>query len=117
MAILISCLGLFGLATFSAERRKKEISIRKVLGQSIQQVTVMLSAEFIKLVAVAILIALPIAYILADQWLEQFAFRISLHAGYFIGAGLTALIVAFLTVGSQSIRAAHRNPVDALRAE
>ena len=117
MAILISCLGLFGLAIFSAERRKKEISIRKVLGQSIRQVTVMLSTEFLKLVFVAILIALPVAYFLAEGWLAQFAYSIPLHPGYFIGAGVAAMAIALLTVGSQSIRAAHRNPVDALRNE
>ncbi len=117
MAILISCLGLFGLAIFSAERRKKEISIRKVLGQSIQQVTVMLSTEFIKLVFIAILIALPAAYFLAEGWLEQFAYSIPLHPVYFIGAGVAAMAIALFTVGSQSIRAAHRNPVDALRNE
>lgn len=117
IAILISSLGLFGLAIFSAERRKKEISIRKVLGQSIGQVTVMLSTEFMKLVFVAILIALPLAYFLAEGWLERFAYSIPLHPGYFIFAGLAAMVIALFTVGSQSIRAAHRNPVDALRNE
>ncbi len=117
MAILISCLGLFGLAAFTAERRRKEISIRKVLGQSISQVTVMLSSEFVKLVMVAIVISLPIAYLLAVDWLSEFAYRISLHSGYFIGAGLAALIVAMLTVGSQAMRAANENPIKALREE
>jgi len=117
MAILISCLGLFGLAAFSAERRKKEISIRKVLGQSVSQVTAMLSGEFMKLVFIAIVIALPIAYLLATNWLSQFAYKIALHAGYFIGAGLAAIIVALLTVGSQAINAANKNPVHALKDE
>ncbi len=117
MAILISCLGLFGLAAFSAERRRKEISIRKVLGQTVSQVTIMLSGEFMKLVLISILIALPIAYLLATNWLSQFAFRISLHAGYFIGAGVAAILVALLTVGSQAINAANKNPVHALKDE
>ena len=117
MAILISCLGLFGLAAFSAERRRKEISIRKVLGQTVSQVTVMLSSEFMKLVFISILIALPIAYLLATNWLSQFAYKISLHAGYFISAGIVAILVAVLTVGSQAINAANKNPVHALKDE
>ncbi len=117
LAILISCLGLFGLATFTAERRRKEIGIRKVLGQNAVQVTVMLSSEFAKLVLIAVLIALPIAYLLANNWLSGFAYRIPLQVWYFIGAGLVALVVAMLTVGSQAIRAANRNPVNALREE
>ncbi len=117
MAILISCLGLFGLAAFSAERRKKEISIRKVLGQTVSQVTVMLSGEFMKLVFISIVIALPIAYLLATNWLSQFAYSISLHAGYFISAGVVAILVAVLTVGSQAMNAANKNPVHALKDE
>lgn len=117
MAIIISCLGLFGLAAFSAERRRKEISIRKVLGQTVSQVTVMLSSEFMKLVFISILIALPIAYLLATNWLSQFAYKISLHAGYFIGAGVIAILVAVFTVGSQAINAANKNPVHALKDE
>ena len=117
MAILISCLGLFGLAAFSAERRRKEIGIRKVLGQTVSQVTVMLSSEFMKLVFISMLIALPVAYLFASNWLSQFAYRISLHVGYFIGAGVTAIFVALLTVGSQAINAANKNPVHALKDE
>ncbi|MEM9143126.1 MAG: FtsX-like permease family protein, partial [Bacteroidota bacterium] len=117
LAILISCLGLFGLATFTAERRRKEISIRKVLGQSASQVTVMLSSEFAKLVLVSILIALPIAYVLAQNWLSGFAYRIPLQLWYFLGAGLLALCIAMITVGSQAIGAANRNPVEGLRDE
>ena len=117
MAILISCLGLFGLAAFTAERRRKEISIRKVLGQSAGQVTIMLSREFVKLVLLSMLIALPIAYLLATDWLSTFAYKIPLHAGYFISAGLAALLVTMFTVGSQAINAANKNPVKALREE
>ncbi|MFK5973103.1 MAG: FtsX-like permease family protein, partial [Flavobacteriaceae bacterium] len=117
LATLISCLGLFGLAIFTAERRRKEISIRKVLGQSAAQVAVMLSGEFAKLVLISVLIALPIAYILANNWLSGFAYRIPLQLWYFLGAGLLALLVAMLTVGSQAINAANKSPIDGLREE
>lgn len=117
LAILISCLGLFGLAAFTAERRKKEIGIRKVLGQSTTQVTAMLSGEFIKLVLVSILLAVPISYGLASDWLSGFAYRIPLQFWYFLGAGFLALLVALVTVGGQAIAAAGRNPVDTLRDE
>jgi ABC-type antimicrobial peptide transport system permease subunit len=117
LAILISCLGLFGLVTFTAERRRKEISIRKVLGQTTTQVMVMLSSEFAKLVLAAIFIALPIAYLLTNNWLSGFAYRIPIRLWYFLGAGLVALLVAMLTVGSQAINAANKNLVDGLREE
>lgn len=117
LAILICCLGLFGLAMFTAERRKKEIGIRKVLGQSATQVTMMLSSEFIKLVLVAILIALPIAYMLSTDWLSGFAYHIPLQFWNFVGAGILALLVAIVTVSSHAIKAANNNPVEALRDE
>ena len=117
LAILISCLGLFALATFTAERRRREISIRKVLGQTATQVVAMLSGEFAKLVFISTLIALPVAYLLADNWLSGFAYRIPLKVWYFLGAGFVALLVALITVGSQAFRAANRNPVNALREE
>ncbi len=117
LAILISCLGLLGLAIFTAERRRKEISIRKVLGQTATQVTVMLSNEFAKLVILSVFIALPLAYWLSSNWLSGFAYRIDLNFWYFVGAGLLALFVAMVTVGIQAIRAANKNPVDGLREE
>ncbi|MEO1012705.1 MAG: FtsX-like permease family protein [Bacteroidota bacterium] len=117
LAIIISSLGLFGLATFTALQRRKEIGIRKVLGQTAAQVTVMLSGEFAKLVLVSILIALPVSYLCVDNWLSGFAYRIPLRSWYFLGAGSVALLVALLTVGSQAIRAANRNPVEALKEE
>ncbi|NQZ44674.1 MAG: ABC transporter permease [Flavobacteriaceae bacterium] len=117
MAILISCLGLFGLATFSAERRQKEIGIRKVLGQTAQQVTLMLSSEFVKLVLIAMCIALPVAYLLAKDWLSQFAFHIPLNVWYFVLSGTIALAIAILTVSSQAIRAARTNPAEILHNE
>ncbi|MCX2681747.1 ABC transporter permease [Galbibacter sp. EGI 63066] len=117
LAILISCLGLFGLVKFNAERRKKEISIRKVLGQTATQVTVMLSSEFAKLVLFSIFLALPFSYLLVKDWLSDFAYRIPLSFWYFIGAGAIALVVAILTVSFQSIKAAISNPVKNLRTE
>ncbi len=117
IAILISCLGLFGLATFNAERRKKEISIRKVHGQSAVQILLMLSGEFAKPVLLSVMIAIPIAYLLAKDWLSGFAYHIPLHTWYFLAAGFTVLSVAMLTVGSQAIKAANNNPVNGLRDE
>jgi putative ABC transport system permease protein len=117
IAILISCLGLFGLATFNAERRKKEISIRKVHGQSAVQILLMLSGEFAKPVLLSVMIAIPIAYLLAKDWLAGFAYHIPLHIWYFLAAGFTVLSVAMLTVGSQAIKAANNNPVNGLRDE
>ncbi|MEQ8361937.1 MAG: ABC transporter permease [Cyclobacteriaceae bacterium] len=115
MAILISCLGLFGLATFTAERRIKEIGIRKVMGSSATNIVLLLSGDFTKMVLLSIAIALPISYWLLGQWLERFAFHIELGAAYFIVAGAIALITAWLTVASQAIKAAHVNPARCLR--
>ncbi|WP_109301825.1 ABC transporter permease [Aquimarina sp. AU474] len=117
LAIIISCLGLFGLAAYTSERRRKEISIRKVLGQSVSNITFMLSSEFAKLVFIAILIAMPVAYLLASNWLSGYAYKIPLKLWYFLGAGLLALVVAMITVGSQTVGAANRNPADGLRDE
>jgi putative ABC transport system permease protein len=117
MAILISCLGLFGLATFTAERRLKEIGIRKALGSSSTNIVLLLSSDFTKMVLLSIAIGIPVSYLLLDYWLQRFAFHIELEAGYFIAAGLIALIIAWLTVASQAIRAAGVNPVKCLRNE
>lgn len=117
LAIMISCVGLFGLSLFNAERRRKEISIRKIFGQSATQITIVLSSEFATLVLESILIALPIAYFLTNSWLSNFAFRVPLQLWYFLGAGLLALLIAVLTVGSQAIHSVNRNPVEALRYE
>ncbi|WP_106791550.1 ABC transporter permease [Aquimarina sp. Aq78] len=117
IAILISCLGLLGLAAFTAEKKRKEISVRKVLGQSSTQVMLLLSKEFAKLVLVAILIALPVAYVLTSNWLSSFAYKIPLHFWYFASAGLIVMLIAMLTVGIQAIQAANKNPIHALREE
>jgi predicted permease len=116
-AILISCLGLFGLAAFTAERRQKEIGIRKALGSSSTNIVILLSADFTKMVVLAISLGLPVSYWLLNQWLNRFAFHVALEAWYFLAAGLIALIIAWLTVASQAIRASTVNPVDCLRNE
>ena len=117
IAILISCLGLFGLAAFTAERRLKEIGIRKVLGATDFGIVRLLSGDFTRMVVVAIFIALPISYFIAQRWLQDFAFSIDLEWWYFAGAGGVALLIAWLSVGLQTIKAAKMNPVDGLRNE
>lgn len=117
LAIFISCLGLFGLAVFSTEQRTKEIGIRKVLGASVAGITSLLAADFLKLVLLALFIASPFAYVLMDQWLQDFAYRADIEWWMFAGAGLIALALAALTVSFQSIKAALSNPVKSLRSE
>ncbi|HWK05287.1 MAG TPA: ABC transporter permease [Puia sp.] len=117
MAILISCLGLFGLAAFSAEQRNKEIGIRKVLGASVPGIVQLLSKDFLKLVLIAIVIATPIAWWAMREWLEAFAYRIPLRWWIFAIAGLLAILIALGTVSFQAIRAARANPVKSLKAE
>jgi ABC-type antimicrobial peptide transport system permease subunit len=117
LAILISCLGLFGLAAFTAERRRKEIGIRKVLGSSELGIVRLLSGEFTKMVLTSVVIALPISYLLTKGWLERFAYRIPLEPWYFLLAGLLALLVALATVGVQALKAARANPVHSLKDE
>jgi len=117
MAIVISCLGLFGLAAFSAEQRKKEIGIRKVLGASVAGLTRLLSMEFLRLVGIAFLIAAPIAGWAMDRWLREFAYRISLQWWIFALAGAIAGIIAMLTVGYQAVKAAIANPVQSIKAK
>lgn len=117
MAVLISCLGLFGLATFTAQRRRKEIGIRKVLGASVLGITRMLSGDFAKMVLTAIFISLPISYFIAKNWLDSFAYRVDLQLWFFIIAGFSALFIALLTVSFQTVRAARGNPVDCLKME
>ena len=117
LAILISCLGLFGLAAFTAERRLKEIGIRKILGASDFGIVRLLSGDFTKMVLVAIVIALPVSYFIAKNWLEGFAYRIDLEWWFFIGAGLVALLIAWFTVGLQTVKAARVNPAECLKDE
>ena len=117
LSILISCLGLFGLASFMAEQRTKEIGIRKVLGANVAGITGLLARDFLKLVIVAIVIASPIAYWAMDQWLADFTYRIDIHWWTFVVAGLSAMGIAFLTVSFQSVKAALANPIKSLRNE
>ena len=114
-AIAIGCLGLFGLTSFMAEQRTKEIGVRKTLGASVTRVVQMLSMDIVKLVVVGNLIAWPIAYSLMDAWLQAFAYRMTLGPGPFIVGGSLALLVALATVGFQTVKAAMRDPVDALK--
>ena len=117
IAIFISCLGLFGLATFSAERRTKEIGIRKVLGASIGDIATLLSKEFVQLVLVAFAIAAPVGWWAMDKWLQDFAYRVDIQWWMFALAGVAALLIAVFTVGFQAVRAGMSNPVEALRTE
>jgi ABC-type antimicrobial peptide transport system permease subunit len=117
LTILISCLGLFGLATFTAERRLKEIGIRKILGSSDLGIMQLLSADFTRIVLIAILIALPVSFLLTKSWLEGFAYRIELEWWFFIGAGLVALLIAWFTIGLQTVKAARINPTQCLKNE
>lgn len=117
ISLLIACLGLFGLAAYATRQRFKEIGIRKVLGASVAEIIVLLSADFLKLVAVAFLIAAPLGYFIMDRWLSGFAYRISIGWELFLFSGGLALLIALLTVSYQAIKTALTNPVDALRYE
>jgi putative ABC transport system permease protein len=117
LSVLVSCLGLFGLAAFTTEQRTKEIGIRKVLGASVAGITGLLAKDFLKLVVVAIVIASPLAYFFMDKWLQDFAYRIDIQWWMFAAAGAVAVAIAFLTVGFQSVKAALANPVKSLRSE
>ncbi len=117
LAVSIACLGLFGLATFTTQQRFKEIGIRKVLGASVPGILALLSADFIKLVMTAIVIAVPIAWYAMSRWLADFAYRVELHWWTFALAGFAAMGIALITISLQSLRAALMNPVKALKAE
>ncbi|HET9824917.1 MAG TPA: FtsX-like permease family protein, partial [Chitinophagaceae bacterium] len=117
IAILISCLGLFGLATFSAEQRIKEIGVRKVLGASVTGIVTLLSKDFLKLVGISILIASPAAWWIMNRWLQDFAYRTNISWTVFVITTLTALFIALVTISFQAIRAAIVNPVKSLRTE
>lgn len=117
LAIFVSCLGLFGLASYSAERRIKEIGVRKVMGASVAGIVALLSRDFVKLVLVSILIASPIAWWAVRRWLQDFTYRIDIDWWVFVLAGILAIAVALLTISFQSIKAAMSNPVKSLRSE
>jgi ABC-type antimicrobial peptide transport system permease subunit len=115
MALIISCLGLLGLATFMAERRRKEIGIRKVLGATVSGIVLLLSQDFVKLIAFALIIATPITWYFVNDWLGDYVYHINISWWIFLVAGIMALLIALLTVGFQSLKAAIVNPVESLR--
>ena len=117
IAILISCLGLFGLSAFIVQRRRKEISIRKVVGASVSNLATMLSVDFIRLVLIAFLFAVPLAWYALDRWLQTFAYHIKLDAATFLVPGIVVIVVAIATVSFQTIKGAFANPADNLRSE
>lgn len=117
IAILISCLGLFGLAAYTAQIRTREIGVRKVLGSTVGGIIRLLAFDFIKMVLIGVVVALPIAWYVMDKWLQDFAYKVDLHWWVFALSGLVALVVALLTVSFQSVKAALMNPVKSLRSE
>lgn len=117
IAIFIACLGLFGLSSYTAVRRTKEIGVRKVLGSSSRSIVVLLSRDLLKPVLTGTVIAMPIGYLAMSRWLENFAYRTTLHWWVFAGAAFIAIFIAMMTVGYQALKAAHANPVKSLRTE
>ena len=117
LAIIISCLGLFGLATFTAQKRRKEIGVRKVVGASVANITTMLSKDFLRLTFISLAIALPVSWWLMSSWLQSFAYRITITPYVFLIAGMSVILITLLTISFQSIKAAMANPVNSLRME
>lgn len=117
VAILISCLGLFGLSSYMAEQRRKEIGVRKVLGGTVAGLVMLLSQDFTRLVLVAFVLAVPVAYFAVDAWLDKFEYHVAIGAGIFVVAGVATLVIALVTVSYQAIRAAVADPVRSLRYE
>jgi predicted permease len=117
LAIIISCLGLFGLATYTAERRIKEIGIRKVLGASVAGITTLLSKDFLQLVAIACVIAFPVAWLIMHSWLQHYEYRIDISWWIFLATGVSVILIALITISFQSIKAAIANPIKSLRTE
>jgi len=117
LSIFIACLGLLGLIAYTIEQRTKEIGIRKVLGASVAGIVSLLAKDYLKLVGIAFLIAAPFSWYFLNNWLNNFAYRIELEWWMFVVAGIAAVVIAFATIGMQSIKAALRNPVKAIKAE
>ena len=115
IALLISCLGLYGLSVYVAERKTKEIGIRKVVGASIESIVGMLSKEYIKLIVISFVISVPLGYYFMNKWLEGFAYKITPGMSVFIISGLVSFLIAWLTISFESFRAASKNPVDAFK--
>jgi putative ABC transport system permease protein len=117
LAIFIACLGLFGLASFTAAKRTREIGVRKVLGSSVQNILLLLSKDLLKPVLLATVIAMPVGYYCMSKWLQNFAFRTTLHWWIFVLAALFTFLIALLTISFKSVKAALANPVKSLRSE
>jgi putative ABC transport system permease protein len=117
LAILVCCLGLYGLSAFAIQRRVKEIGIRKVVGASVKDTVWLLSRSFLRWVLLAFVLAVPLAWIVMGRWLQNFAYRVDLEVWVFAVSGALALLIAFVTVGFQSLKAALANPVESLRHE
>jgi putative ABC transport system permease protein len=117
IAIFISCLGLFGLTTYTAQVRTKEIGVRKVLGATVANIIKLMSSDFLKLIFISIIIAVPFAWLAMNKWLADFAFRIHISWWIFLIAGISAILIALITVSLQAIKAAMANPVKSLRTE
>jgi putative ABC transport system permease protein len=117
LAICIACLGLFGLSTFMAQQRVKEIGVRKVLGSSISGIVLLLSKDFVKLILIAMVIAVPLCVWVMNQWLQGFAYRITIGPVVFVEAGIVSLSIALITMAWQSVKAAMSNPILSLRNE
>ena len=117
IAILISCMGLFGLVTYSAEAKTKEIGIRKVLGASVSDIVILLTKEFLILVIIAICISFPLAYYWLDSLLQNFAYRISIGWWIFVLSGVITITLTLITIGWQAVKAATANPVKAIKSE
>jgi ABC-type antimicrobial peptide transport system permease subunit len=117
LAIIISCLGLFGLAAFTAQKRRKEIGVRKVVGASVTVIAAMLSKDFLKLVGISLLISFPVAWWLMSHWLQNFAYRINISPSIFLITATIVVVITIWTIGYQSIKAAMANPVKSLRTE
>ena len=117
LAILIACMGLFGLSSFMTIQRTKEVAIRKVLGATVTNITVLLSRDFIMLVLISFAVAAPVSWYLIDQWLQDFAYRINIPWWAFLLSGLLTLVIAFLTVSFQSVKAAFKNPISSIKVE
>jgi ABC-type antimicrobial peptide transport system permease subunit len=117
IAIVLSCVGLFAISLLVVAQRTKEIGIRKVVGAGVGAIIFLLSKDFLKLVIIALFIALPLAWLLMSKWLQGYAYRIPLTAWYFVAAGMLAVLIAFVTISLRTVRAATANPVKSLRTE
>ena len=117
LAIIIACLGLFGLTAYSVAQRSKEISIRKILGASLQSILLLLSKDYLKLVLLAFVVAIPIANYFMREWLQGFAYHIPMYWWMYLLPGVAVLLVALLAVSGQTLKAARQNPSDSLRSE